>query len=198
MFFYWQHFQILDRHVPRNQILYFLPAKFCLSDNYTGMNIQGKPLGVRGISWCEKEAANLIAIWSNERIQDALALSHKNIKIFEKVSQQMRSLGHSHSALECWMKAKGLRAEYCQVVNHNQKAGNSPTTCPFYKELDCILCNDRSTRAKHLSKTTKMKTGSVENEHPGFVTQPSQQLMPSLTQVPVSVPARQPDPITPS
>lgn len=121
------------------------------------MSSSGKPTGVRGVSWRDQETADLIAIWGDERIQVALASSHKNMETFEKVARQMQSLGSARSAQECRTKTKALRAEYRQVVSHNKETGRAPATCPFFRELDAILHGDGSARPKRMSRATKMK-----------------------------------------
>lgn len=123
---------------------------------------------MRGVSWRDQETVDLIVIWGDERIQIALASSHKNIKVFEKVASRMRELGYSHSAMECRMKTKALRADYRVVVSHNKETGKAPATCPFFNELDAILHGDGSAHPKRLSKTTRMKKA------PGAEPEPSQ------------------------
>lgn len=121
------------------------------------MSCSGKASGVRGVSWRDQETADLISIWGDERIQSALASSHKNMEVFEKVATQMRRLGYSRSAGECRTKTKALRSMYRVVVSHNKETGRAPAICPFFKELDAILHGDGSARPKRLSKTTRMK-----------------------------------------
>lgn len=110
-------------------VLILIFKKLYLDSN---MSSSGKAAGVRRVSWRDKETADLIAIWRDARIQIALASSHKNIEVFEKVAHQMRALGYDRSSSECRTKTKALRAMYRLVVSHNKENGRAPATCPFF------------------------------------------------------------------
>lgn len=90
--------------------------------------------GGRGASWRERETLDLLRLWGEEKVQEALSSSHRNLDIFEKISREMRSLGHKRSAMECRTKTKGLRNEYKRALTQN-----SPATFPYYKQLERIV-----------------------------------------------------------
>ncbi|XP_048347610.1 uncharacterized protein LOC125430003 [Sphaerodactylus townsendi] len=110
-----------------------------------------KATGVRGVSWRERETLDLLSFWGEEKVQEALVVSHRNIEVFEMIAQQMMARGHKRSAVECRTKTKALRQEYKRVVAHNSRPGNSPATCPFYNELHHIFRSDVSMRSNHLA-----------------------------------------------
>ncbi|XP_048345374.1 uncharacterized protein LOC125428779 isoform X2 [Sphaerodactylus townsendi] len=101
----------------------------------------GKPTG-RGVAWKERETLDLLSIWGEETIQEALANTHRNLEVYDRVAKQMSALGHKRSAVECRTKTKAMRHEYKRVVTHNRISGNSPASCPFFRELDQILRGD--------------------------------------------------------
>ncbi|XP_077207327.1 uncharacterized protein LOC143844274 [Paroedura picta] len=92
------------------------------------------PATGRGPTWRDAEIRDLIAIFSEEKIQDAFQSSHRNREVFEQVAIKMRALGHNRTGLECRSKTKTMRAEYMRAVNHNKGSGNEKVTCPYFEE----------------------------------------------------------------
>ncbi|XP_077192327.1 uncharacterized protein LOC143836665 [Paroedura picta] len=75
-----------------------------------------------------------MAIFAEEKIQDAFQSSHRNREVFEQVAIRMHALGHRRTGLECRSKTKTMRAEYMRAVNHNKGSGNKKVTCPYFEQ----------------------------------------------------------------
>ncbi|XP_054838129.1 uncharacterized protein LOC129343795 [Eublepharis macularius] len=123
-----------------------------------------KPTSGRGVSWREKETLDLIEFWGEEKVQEALLLCHRNIDVFERISEQMVARGHARTALECRTKTKALRQEYKRVAAHNGRSGNAPATCPFYAQLARIFRGDASIRPQRVARSLNLQ--SVSNADP--------------------------------
>ncbi|XP_054841801.1 uncharacterized protein LOC129333886 [Eublepharis macularius] len=125
----------------------------------------GDRLVKRGISWRHREIMDLLHFWGEEKIQEALKNTHRNLDYFERISEQMATRGHRRSALECRSKTKTMRLEYKKVVAHNGRSGNAPITCPYYRELESILRGDASVKPKRLARSMILQVmGQVRPE----------------------------------
>nr|XP_060643657.1 uncharacterized protein LOC132782767 [Anolis sagrei ordinatus] len=113
---------------------------------------QGKGKG-KGIHWRFHEIKDLLDLWGEKEVQDALRAVHKNIDVFEGIAKQMRERGHSRTAEECRYKTKTMRLEYKRVQAHNKCSENAPKTCSFYTELENILKRDAITDPPRLSRS---------------------------------------------
>lgn len=119
---------------------------------------KGKILpGTRGVSWREKETLDLLILWGERKVQEALSSKHTNIDIFGKIAADMARRGHQRSAEECRTKSKTLRQEYRKVMIHNNQSGNAPKTCPFYNQLHDIFGTDPSTIPPRLSQSLDLR-----------------------------------------
>ncbi|XP_067321155.1 myb/SANT-like DNA-binding domain-containing protein 7 [Anolis sagrei] len=107
----------------------------------------------KGTHWRYREIQDLLVIWGEKKVQDALKAVHKNLDVFEGIAEQMRERGHSRTAEECRNKTKAMRFEYKRVQAHNECSGNTPKTCAFYTELENILKGDASTDFPRLSRS---------------------------------------------
>ncbi|XP_062978411.1 myb/SANT-like DNA-binding domain-containing protein 7 [Elgaria multicarinata webbii] len=113
----------------------------------------------RGVSWRHKETLDLLDIWGEQKIQDQLRSSHRNIDFFEYIAQEMAARGHRRTAVECRSKTKVMRLEYKRVIGHNSRPGSNKVTCPFYKQLHRILRGDASVKPKRVSRSLNFKRG---------------------------------------
>ncbi|KAM6472635.1 uncharacterized protein PHA67_005744 isoform 1-T3 [Liasis olivaceus] len=111
----------------------------------------------RGVSWRHKETLDLLEIWGEQKIQDQLRSSHRNIDFFEYIAQEMAARGHRRTAVECRSKTKVMRLEYKRVIGHNSRAGNNKVTCPFYRQLHRILRGDASVTPKRVARSLNFK-----------------------------------------
>nr|XP_060616447.1 uncharacterized protein LOC132766103 [Anolis sagrei ordinatus] len=92
----------------------------------------------RGTNWSHGEVLDLLEIWGEQRIQQVLQSSHRNIDTFQVIANEMAKKGHERTPQECRTKTKTLRRDY-KKVKENNLAGKEPMTCPFYDELDRIF-----------------------------------------------------------
>ncbi|XP_077164509.1 uncharacterized protein LOC143822800 [Paroedura picta] len=115
-----------------------LAPPFCSATSESTMESSSQASSVPatgcGPTWRDAEIRDLIAIFSEEKIQDAFQSSHRNREVFEQVAIKMRALGHNRTGLECRSKTKTMRAEYMRAVNHNKGSGNEKVTCPYFEE----------------------------------------------------------------
>ncbi|XP_077171456.1 uncharacterized protein LOC143826504 [Paroedura picta] len=115
-----------------------LAPPFCLATCEGSMDSGSQSSSVqatgRGPTWRDAEIRDLMAIFTEEKIQDVFRSSHRNREVFEQVAIRMRALGHHRTGLECRSKTKTMRAEYMRAVNHNKGSGNAKVTCPYFKE----------------------------------------------------------------
>nr|XP_008103863.1 PREDICTED: uncharacterized protein LOC103278042 [Anolis carolinensis]XP_008103864.1 PREDICTED: uncharacterized protein LOC103278042 [Anolis carolinensis] len=116
----------------------------------------------RGVSWRHKETLDLLDIWGEQKIQDQLRASHRNIDFFEYIAQEMAVRGHRRTAVECRSKTKVMRLEYKRVISHNSRPGSNKVTCPFYKQLHRILRGDASVASKRVARRLSPEEASQQ------------------------------------
>ncbi|XP_048345244.1 uncharacterized protein LOC125428715 [Sphaerodactylus townsendi] len=125
-----------------------------------------KPSGVRGVSWRRDETLDLLALWGEQNVQEALRSCHRNIDSFEMISKEMGKRGHNRSAVECRTKAKALRLEYKRVVTLNSQVGSNRATCPYFEELHRILRGDASVKPKRVPRSLNALRKPAEPQRP--------------------------------
>ncbi|XP_060093767.1 zinc finger and SCAN domain-containing protein 29-like [Heteronotia binoei] len=130
-----------------------------------------KPSGVRGVSWRRDETLDLLALWGEQNVQEALRSCHRNIDSFEMISKEMAKRGHSRTAVECRTKAKALRLEYKRVVTLNSQTGSNRATCPYFEELHRILRGDASVKPKRVPRSLSALRKPAEPQRPRPVLQ---------------------------
>ncbi|XP_053146255.1 uncharacterized protein LOC128342651 [Hemicordylus capensis] len=92
----------------------------------------------RGTNWSYAEVIDLLDIWGEQRIQQVLQSSHRNMDTFQVIANEMAKRGHERTAQECRTKTKTMRRDY-KRVKENNSAGKGRLTCPFYDQLERIL-----------------------------------------------------------
>ncbi|XP_062978735.1 uncharacterized protein LOC134396244 [Elgaria multicarinata webbii] len=92
----------------------------------------------RGTNWSYAEVLDLLDIWGEQRIQQVLQSSHRNMDTFQVIANEMAKRGHERTAQECRTKTKTMRREYKKVKESNS-VGKGRTVCPFYDQLERIL-----------------------------------------------------------
>ncbi|XP_042308036.1 uncharacterized protein LOC121922536 isoform X2 [Sceloporus undulatus] len=122
--------------------------------------------GVRGVSWTRQETLDLISIWGEERVQQQLKESHRNIDIFENIARQMRKRAHRRTAEECRTKSKSLRQKY-----HNARSGNGAAAMPYFEELHSIFQKDATVHLKRVpcgATVHALPTGQTATAEHGY------------------------------
>ncbi|XP_077693329.1 uncharacterized protein LOC144276832 [Eretmochelys imbricata] len=80
----------------------------------------------------------------------------------------MTERGHDRNILQCRVKMKELRKAYHKAREANCHSGAVPTSCPFYKKLDVILCGNPTSTAKATVDTSvarvPVKSGLSQKE----------------------------------
>ncbi|XP_053235537.1 uncharacterized protein LOC128409244 [Podarcis raffonei] len=92
----------------------------------------------RGTNWSYAEVIDLLDIWGEQRIQQVLQSSHRNMDTFQVIANEMAKRGHERTAQECRTKTKTMRRDY-KKVKENNCSGTGRLTCPFYDQLEQIL-----------------------------------------------------------
>eukprot|EP00794_Sanderia_malayensis_P020791 gene20791-22829_t len=54
---------------------------------------------------------------------------------------QLAAQGYQRTYIQIREKIKQLKQRYKKVVDNNNRSGSQSKTCPFFKELDDLLCN---------------------------------------------------------
>ncbi|XP_054834926.1 zinc finger and SCAN domain-containing protein 29-like isoform X2 [Eublepharis macularius] len=145
-----------------------------------GKRTANKPAGVRGVSWRRDEILDLLALWGEQNVQEALRSCHRNIDSFEMISKEMAKRGHHRSAVECRTKAKALRLEYKRVVTLNSQTGSNRATCPYFEELHRILRGDASVKPKRVPRSlNSLRKIALPQRPPPMLQEGSEQLLAS-------------------
>lgn len=93
----------------------------------------------------------LLMLWGDARVQQALWSSHRNFESFEIIAKGMAKQVFSCTAQESRMKTKAMRLQYKRCFTHNQRSGQQPLFCPFYSELHGILKENASMAPFHVA-----------------------------------------------
>lgn len=92
-------------------------------------------VGLSGVSWCNKETLELMALWGDRRVQEALRSSHRNVDKFKAIAHDMAPRGCKRTAVEYQNKSKALawnRRSSCATMNvleTDQQGFSSSTSC---------------------------------------------------------------------
>ncbi|KAK7162428.1 hypothetical protein R3I93_006661 [Phoxinus phoxinus] len=96
--------------------------------------------------WSASETRVLICLWSKATIQAKLESSYRNKTIYEGLAGEMHQHGYERTWLQCQRKIKHLKTSYKRAKDANNRSGNGRTTCPFFDELDSVLCDRPTTQ----------------------------------------------------
>ncbi|XP_032640492.1 uncharacterized protein LOC116827230 [Chelonoidis abingdonii] len=127
------------------------------------MSIRG-PRAKRSPAWSRQEVLDLLGLWGEEPVQAQLQSSRRNADVYEKISQGMVAKGYQRDLLQCRVKAKELRLAYQKAREVNGRSGAALQTCPFYKELHAILCNDPTPKSRLEESESQGTAGSGASE----------------------------------
>ncbi|XP_053903437.1 myb/SANT-like DNA-binding domain-containing protein 1 isoform X2 [Malaclemys terrapin pileata] len=105
------------------------------------------PRSKRSPAWSRREVLDLLGLWGEEAVQAQLQSSRRNADVYEKISRDMVEKGYQRDLLQCRVKAKELRLAYQKAREANGRSG-AAQTCPFYKELHAILCDDPTPKSR--------------------------------------------------
>ncbi|KAM9120110.1 uncharacterized protein ACDP82_016243 isoform 1-T2 [Pangshura tecta] len=123
------------------------------------------PRAKRSPAWSRQEMLDLLGLWGEEAVQAQLQSSRRNAEVYEKISQGMVEKGYQRDLLQCRVKAKELRLAYQKAKEANGRSGAALQTCPFYRELHAILCNDPTPKKESSEESESQGTaGSGESE----------------------------------
>lgn len=92
----------------------------------------------RGTNWSYAEVMDLLDIWGEQRIQQVLQSSHRNMDTFQVIANEMAKRGHKRTAQECRTKTKTMRRDY-KKVKESSSSGKGRVAFPFYDQLERIL-----------------------------------------------------------
>ncbi|XP_039358232.1 zinc finger protein with KRAB and SCAN domains 2-like isoform X1 [Mauremys reevesii] len=120
------------------------------------------PRAKRSPAWSRQEMLDLLGLWGEEAVQAQLQSSRRNAEVYEKISQGMVEKGYQRDLLQCRVKAKELRLAYQKAREANGHSGAALQTCPFYKELHAILCNDPTPKKESSEESESQGSGELE------------------------------------
>ncbi|XP_065920375.1 zinc finger and SCAN domain-containing protein 29-like [Dysidea avara] len=90
-------------------------------------------------SWTAEETRALIAIWSQESVQDELKRVHRNRDIFQRISMELEDCGFPRTWQQCRTRIKNLTAKYRKIKDHNNVSGNDRENWEYFDQFDAIL-----------------------------------------------------------
>nr|XP_008165363.1 uncharacterized protein LOC101937139 isoform X1 [Chrysemys picta bellii]XP_023961298.1 uncharacterized protein LOC101937139 isoform X1 [Chrysemys picta bellii] len=118
------------------------------------------PRSKRSPAWSRREVLDLLGLWGEEAVQAQLQSSRRNADVYEKISRDMVEKGYQRDLLQCRVKAKELRLAYQKAREANGRSG-AAQTCPFYKELHAILCDDPTPKSRLESSEESESQGTA-------------------------------------
>ncbi|XP_042318414.1 uncharacterized protein LOC121928148 isoform X2 [Sceloporus undulatus] len=92
----------------------------------------------RGNNWSYTEVIDLLDIWGEQKIQQLLQSSYRNMDTFQVIASEMAKRGHERTAQECRTKTKTMRRDY-KKAKDSFCSGGEYISCPFYEQLDRIF-----------------------------------------------------------
>lgn len=113
---------------------------------------------------------DLLAIWGERSVQISLQESHWNHDAYEEIAKVVVARDHQRTGEECRMKTKGMKQAYKRALAHNSKSGNSPTTAPFYDQLDSILKGDPTVKRHRLTQSLTREKATTSDNPPQMMT----------------------------
>ncbi|XP_042318409.1 uncharacterized protein LOC121928148 isoform X1 [Sceloporus undulatus] len=97
----------------------------------------------RGNNWSYTEVIDLLDIWGEQKIQQLLQSSYRNMDTFQVIASEMAKRGHERTAQECRTKTKTMRRDY-KKAKDSFCSGGEYISCPFYEQLDRIFAGESS------------------------------------------------------
>ena len=121
-------------------------------------------LSDRGATWGREETARLLEIWAEQRVQDMLNGSRRNIDVYQVISHELNTGRETDSpartAEQCRSKIKGLKEKYHSLKKDNRKSGSGLNTFPDYEIIDSVLCHCPSTAPSYSLDTSTPTPGT--------------------------------------
>ncbi|CAH1273005.1 ZSCAN20 [Branchiostoma lanceolatum] len=99
--------------------------------------------------WTTEEVKHLLSLYGNRETQKKLRGSYRNLEVYQDIAAKLASRGFNKTAHQCRMKVKNMKTKYWKTKEHNQN-GTRTFKCPFYKELDAILENRKTSHEEDL------------------------------------------------
>ncbi|CAM1305550.1 Uncharacterised protein g4092 [Pycnogonum litorale] len=118
----------------------------------------------RSESWSYHETQLLVSVWADEKIQRSLEEMTRNKCVWEVVSGKFNSsnsFGY-RSWVQCKEKIRGLVSTYRKVKNNNNRSGSGRKSCPFYAEIDAVLCTRALTEPPSTVQSLIDQSNTVE------------------------------------
>lgn len=121
-------------------------------------------VGARGLMWRPYEVDQLVNLWGEQRVQDALRNHRRNIDIFEscfwkhlKGDERERVRGFNRPAQECYSKGKTIRLNYKHILSNMKWSGAGHLTCPYFESLHSILGGDASVTLRRVGQSLEIR-----------------------------------------
>lgn len=90
-------------------------------------------------TWWHEETKCLIAIWSEEAIQQQLNRMHNKKTVWDNVSRQMEEAGYKKNGQQCRVKINNLKQKYRKTRDGNRQSGNKRQDWELFELLDSVL-----------------------------------------------------------
>ncbi|XP_030173175.1 zinc finger and SCAN domain-containing protein 29 isoform X1 [Lynx canadensis] len=90
---------------------------------------------VAGVHWGYEETKTFLGILSESWIHEKLRTCHRNRQVYRLVAERLRERGFPRTLEQCRYRFKNLQTHYRKA-----RSTHAPGTCPFYREMDALMC----------------------------------------------------------
>ncbi|XP_014698098.3 zinc finger and SCAN domain-containing protein 2 isoform X1 [Equus asinus] len=90
---------------------------------------------VAGVHWGYEETKTFLDILSESWIHEKLRTYHRHRQVYRLVAERLRERGFLRTLEQCRYRFKNLQTNYRKA-----RSTHMPDTCPFYDEMDALMC----------------------------------------------------------
>ena len=127
-------------------------------------------MATRGKIWSDKETLELIALWSDDVVQEELE-GPRNKDVYQRICAKLHKKGFERNISQCRDKIKKLKKMYRKVVDNNNFTGRKSRK--FFEELDAIFRVKPATKPSlEISSETGLPSDLSDNEEDDEETSP--------------------------
>ncbi|CAF1618439.1 unnamed protein product [Adineta ricciae] len=158
---------VLSTSIKRNRSSSSQSNKTLITKSATKMSKKNK----RGKNWSEEETSVFINIWS-EHYDSLMTGGTRNTKIYHGMAQQLNEFLSPRVMTGTDVKAKiaNLVSEYRKKRKESGKTGSSPSSWPYFEQIDKLLgarpFNDESLLSDSISLQDEQVLVDIENTSP--------------------------------
>lgn len=104
----------------------------------------------KGLNWGEQETKIFLELCIEKCILRIIdGKKHKHIEIYRMLELEMIAKGFHKTAEQMKLKMKNLKLAYFKCKRENKVSGASPSSCPFYEQMDILYGSRPSAEASN-------------------------------------------------